>query len=93
MKSTGLYTLQVRTDCLVMFAHPNGKVVPLADTTPTTSNINKPPPQPSITTMPASHCSGELELLTTTTDREQQPKRQLTLFGLQVFFSFYLFNN
>ena len=57
MKSTGLYTLKLRTDRLVMFAHPNKKVVPLADTTPTTSNINKPPPRPSITTAPASHCS------------------------------------
>jgi hypothetical protein len=48
MKSTGLYTLQVSTDCLVMFAHPNGKVVPLADTTPMTSNINHndPPASP-----------------------------------------------
>ena len=65
MKSIGLYILQVCTDCLVMFAHPNGKVVPLANTTPMTSNINKQHQQPSITTMPASHClQGELELLT-----------------------------
>ena len=48
MKSMGLYTLQVHMDHLVMFAHPNGKVVPLADTTPTTSNINHndPPASP-----------------------------------------------
>ena len=43
MKSMGLYTLEACMDHLVMFAHPNRKVVPLVDTTPTTSNINKPP--------------------------------------------------
>ena len=48
MKSMGLYTLHLRMDHLVMFAHPNGKVVPLADTTPMTSNINhnNPPASP-----------------------------------------------
>ena len=77
MKSTGLYTLQVRTDRLVMFAHPNGKVVPLADTTPTTSNINEQHQQPSITTAPASHCSqGELELLTATYNDDDGRRQQ-----------------
>ena len=33
VKSTGLYTLQVRMDHLVLFGHPNMKVVPLVDTT------------------------------------------------------------
>ena len=46
MKSMDLYTLQVRMDHLVMFAHPNGKVVPLVDTTPMTSNINDSPASP-----------------------------------------------
>ena len=65
MKSMGLYTLQVCMDHLVMFAHSNGKVVPLVDTTPMTSNINKQHQRLSITTIPASHCSqGELESLT-----------------------------
>ena len=39
-KSRGLYTLRMHMDHLIMFVHPNEKVVPLADTAPMISNIN-----------------------------------------------------
>ena len=77
MKSTGLYTLQVCTDLSVIFAHSNGKVVPLADTTPMTSNINEQHQQPSITTAPVSHCSqGELESQTATYNDDNGRRQQ-----------------
>ena len=56
MKSTGLYTLHLCTDQLVMFVHQNGKVVPLADTTPMTSNINHNDPPASPPCLQATAC-------------------------------------
>jgi hypothetical protein len=73
-KSMGSYTRQVRTDRLVMFAHPNRKVVPFVNTTPMTNINTTPPPR-----LRATACRASWELLMMIVDAETKHKQAKTM--------------
>jgi hypothetical protein len=60
-KSRGLYTLRMRMDCLIMFAHPNGKVVPLVDTVPTATKPTTTSHQTFLSTSTMTHTAAHNE--------------------------------